>query len=449
MIAAAMTRTRRLLDRLLGDDLARKLARGGLAALVIKVGAAGLSFLMFLVLARAMSAEDFGRFGFGFSLATLLAVAGSFGQRMLVLRFAPVYDHDGDRQKLAGVVRDGYRLVALGCGLLGLATVVTGLLWPGLAARGYLVAAGVFTLVLGLAEYQAHVLRAFGGMLLSLGPRDILWRAGVILLALGAALGLLPKLDAAGGLWLTAGVLAAVVAGQALAHPVTRPAALFAGPADTSDRPTWRHAMWGLWASSFIRTAAPNLAVVVLGLVLTPEATGPFFAALRLSMLLNLFLMAANMIAAPMIARTYHRGDRDDLQRLCAHVSVGLTLPTLAVFLVFVLAGDRLLELFGTGYAAYYWVLIVLSVGYLVNALSGSTSQLMEMTGDERYYLRIVTVVNGIAIAALAPLSLLLGPLGAAIALTFSQCAWNASCILRSRTRCKVDPSILSFLYKP
>ncbi|WP_210272593.1 lipopolysaccharide biosynthesis protein [Chthonobacter rhizosphaerae] len=436
-------------DRLVGDELSRRLMKGGLAALVIKVGSAGLSFLMLLVLARAMSADDFGRFGFGFSLATLLAAVGSLGQRTLVLRFAPVYDHDGATAKLTGVVRDGYRLVALGCGLCATATVLVALILPGLEPRGYLVAAGLFALMLGFAEYQAHVLRAVGGMVLALAPNDILWRASVVVAALGSAAGVMPMLDAAGGLFLIGGILAAILVGQAFAHPVTRPTTLLTRPADMSDRPSWRQAMWGLWASGVVTMAAPNLAVVVLGLILSPEQTGPFFAALRVSMLLNLFLIASNMIAAPMISRSHHRGGEGELQRLCTRIVIGLALPTGVLFALILLAGDHVLALFGEGYGSAYWPLVLLSAGYLVNALSGSSSQLLQMTGDERHFLRIVTIVNGVSIAALAPLGLALGPIGAALALTFSQSAWNVACVVRAKARLKVDPSILSLAARP
>ena len=122
MITATWGRIRARATALANDDVMAKLARGGMAALIIKIGGAGLSFLMFLMLARAMSAEEYGRFGFAFSLATLLAVVGSFGFRSLVLRYAAAYAADGAIELERGVIRHGYVVTALGCGALGSAS---------------------------------------------------------------------------------------------------------------------------------------------------------------------------------------------------------------------------------------------------------------------------------------------------------------------------------------
>ena len=300
MISAALGRVRAKAAAFANDDVMARLARGGLAALIIKVGGAGLSFLMFLMLARAMSVEEYGRFGFAFSLATLLAVVGSFGFRSLVMRYAPAYASDGTSELERGVIRHGYVVTALGCGVLGVGIAVFAAFVPGVDHPSYLMAAGAFTLVLGLAEYQASVMRAITGITLALVPRDIIWRLLVVAGCGLVTIGLVPQLTATSGTVLITAVLLVVIFGQALAHPMTRPASLLAGAAK-QEKSKWWGSVWGLWGTLIVRSAAPNLAVVYLGLIMSPAATGPFFASLRLAMVMNLFLMSSGMVVAPAI----------------------------------------------------------------------------------------------------------------------------------------------------
>lgn len=70
-------------DAALGHVLAQ-----GAVAFVVKVLAALLSFLMFMAISRALPEAAFGEFGFAFSLVTMSALIGSFGQRSMILRFA-------------------------------------------------------------------------------------------------------------------------------------------------------------------------------------------------------------------------------------------------------------------------------------------------------------------------------------------------------------------------
>jgi len=443
MITATWGRIRARAAALANDDVMAKLARGGMAALIIKIGGAGLSFLMFLMLARAMSAEEYGRFGFAFSLATLLAVVGSFGFRSLVLRYAAAYAADGAIELERGVIRHGYVVTALGCGALGLGVAIFAAFVPGVSHPSYLIAAGAFTLVLGLAEYQASVMRAITGITLSLVPRDIIWRLLVVAGCGLVTIELFPQLTATSGTVLIAAVLLVVLLGQALAHPMTRPGPLIIGSVQ-SERKKWWSSVGSLWGTLIVRSSAPNLAVVYLGFVMSPAATGTFFAALQLSVAMNLFLMSSGIVVAPAIARHFHRREIDSVRNLCLVTVSAVAIPTIIIFATFLIFGHQILGLFGEGFESGYTALLILSAGNLVNALSGPTIPMMEMTGSERPYFRIILATNITALLLIAVLTPLWGTVGAAIAVAFATSAWNVGCIAYCRKNLGVDPSILS-----
>ncbi|MGM0584155.1 MAG: lipopolysaccharide biosynthesis protein [Pseudomonadota bacterium] len=445
---ASLSGIRRRVAALARDDLARRLARGGAAALVIKLGAAGLSFLMFLLLARALGAEEFGRFGFAFSLATSLSVVGSFGQRMLVLRYAPAYHAEGDAARLTGVLRHGYAAVTLGGLAMAGGLAAAALLLPGLADRAHLLAAAALILALGLAEYQARALRAVAGMVLSLAPRDIFWRLAVILAA-GAWLqaGARPP-TAAEALGLVAGLLIGVTLVQAALHPLTRPRSLLLSPA-RHERREWMRAARGLWGVSVAQLAGPNLAIVLGGLLLAPSETAMLFAALRVAMLLDLVTLAAQMVGAPLISQRWHARDTAGLQRICRLIALATSGPALAAFALFLVAGDWLMALFGPEFAEAGWLLVALSLGYLSRTLFGPAAMIMQMAGRERALLRIAATCNALAMAAVAALAVLTGPLGAALAAAGGMVGWTVLAHLDVKRRLGVDSSLFGALRRP
>ncbi|THH35435.1 lipopolysaccharide biosynthesis protein [Aliishimia ponticola] len=387
-------------------------ARRGLSAVVIKIGAAGLSFLMFVSLARAMSQAEFGQFGFAFSLATILAVVGSLGQRNLVLRFAAIYLSAGDEAQGRGVIHHSARLVLLGCG--GTAAIL--LLGSVYSIHGPLLrATAVLTIALGLAEFLPSPQRAAGRVWLALLPRDIVLRLAMISVAGLAAKGLVPELTAVQTLWIMSALMLALTCVQAMLLPQTRPDAVLTQPRDTQALPEWRSAMWGLWGNSVVNSAGRNLAMVILGVLLSGAAVGAMFAALRTAMVMELFLMAINIVAAPMLASRLHSHATSEAQTICRKVALLIGMPTLAAFLLLVVAGDRVLNLFGAGYAIMHAELVILAAGYLVSALAGPTMQLMEMGGYERAYFKMLVVTTGVSLVALPFAVMWFGTIGAAL----------------------------------
>ncbi|MBT9386742.1 lipopolysaccharide biosynthesis protein [Pseudooceanicola sp. CBS1P-1] len=431
----------------MASPLMRRLLRGGIMALIIKVGAAGFQFLMFLMLARAMGKAEYGLFGFGFSLATLLAVGGSFGQRMLSLRFLGIYASEDKPLLAAGVIRNGFRIVVGGTAVVSLlCALVLPVFKPGLDI-GFLLLTGVFAIILALAEYFSFVLRSYGGMTLSLAPRDVIWRALVTLAALPFAFGLLPQMNAAWGMVMITVLLFICIFGQTLMHAATRPHALLRAPAQYEHK-RWLQAAWGLWGTSFVQIAAPNLTIVILGLLLSPEETGPVFAALRIAALLNLFLLAANMVASPLISRFYHEKKFADLQRTCTAIAVLSSVTAGLIFVLLMFEGRFFLNLFGPGFAMAHPELVIVAAAYVVNTLTGPTSALLELSGHERAAFRMITITNVIAMAAMPFATWSFGSVGAACCLAFSIIGWNVQAVVYARRNVGVDPSVFGLFYK-
>src|SRR5690348_2885501 len=165
----------------------RSLLRSGLSkslvSLVIKVATAGLTYGMYVILARLMGVVEYGYFAFGLSLATILAIGANYGQQTAILRYWPEEMVAGRPQKALEALRSGGAVTIIaGLGLsvllLGVGAVSDGFGVPG----GHLYAAATLILPLALAEYWSSALRAQGSVWTALTPRDIVWRLGLPLL---------------------------------------------------------------------------------------------------------------------------------------------------------------------------------------------------------------------------------------------------------------------------
>jgi O-antigen/teichoic acid export membrane protein len=188
--------------------------------------------------------------------------------------------------------------------------------------------------------------------------------------------------------------------------------------------------------------------VVIMGLLISPEETGPIFAALRIALLLNLFLLAANMVASPSISRMYHEGRIAEVQRTCTSIAIMSTATSLLIFALLVFEGDRMLELFGKGFGEAHDVLLIVAGAYVVNTLTGPTSVLLELTGHERAAFRMITGMNIISLIAMPFATWSFGAFGAASCLALSITGWNIQAVVYARRKIGIDPSAFGLFMK-
>lgn len=431
-----------LIKRLTGDGFGAKLARGGSLALIIRMASVALSYVMFVVLARNMDTADYGIFGFAFSLATFVAVVAGFGQRLLVLRFIPIYHREKNPLLLQGLVRDSYAAVLSGSVICAILVVAGGWIWTAVSSAdtSYLIASAPLILAMAIAQHQAYVIRAFGQIGLALLPRDIIWRLAVIAIA-AFAIVTGSHLTPTQALYVCSVTLLLCFGFQSLLHQATRLTSMLRSDLLT-DRRLWTRESVGLWGATVVPAAVPNLSVVLLGLTLSPTDTAPFFAALKTATLLNLPLAAGAIVGAPLVSRFYSAGDIRKVQRVCNYLVLGITAPVLLAFLAILGFGDRILMYFGPDYASAQSALTLIAAGALVNALSGPTRFLMNMTGNHREYLLIITLTQAVALAILPLAALYFGILGAAAAVAVGTVSWNFWVWWWSRKRLSIDPTI-------
>ncbi|MEQ1771180.1 MAG: oligosaccharide flippase family protein [Devosia sp.] len=429
----------------------RHLIRSGmgksLVSLVIKVGTAGLTYGMYVLLSRAMGVVEYGIFAFGLALATILAIGANFGQQTAILRYWPEEMVAGRPDKALAALRSGGAITIVAGLVISLALIVAGTLIAALSGASALplYAAAALILPMALAEYWSSALRAQGSVWTALSPRDLLWRLAVPVAVLALAWGGV-MLSGWAALLLTAALLAASLALQyGLAR--ARRYEIAAGTRDLSAywQARGKASRW-FFLGTVLDTAALNIDIILVGLLVAPAAAGVYFNAFRTAGLLTLFMFAITLVVAPMVAHHYHAGEMRKAQAITALCAWAGFLFSLAVFAGFVLFGDQVLALFGGEQGQGHLLLIILSVGLLFDAATGPSRIVMMMTGHERDYVRIFGSIIVIGMLAQLIVIPMFGLVGAAVCNMASRVIAQLAIAWWSRRNIGLDTSLLGAL---
>ena len=424
----------------------KTLLRGGIGSAIIKLISAALSFGMFLFAGRALDIETYSEFGLGFSIATLLVLVGSIGQRLLALKCVPIFDALDDKNLLQEFTRQGYFIVALGCITCGLVLAAGSAIFPRVADLIFIVSVSFFGLILALAEYQARVLRGLGSLYLALLPREVIWRSLIIIGFFLIAREAFTQPNATAIFALLSLLLLIIILVQAFLNPLTNPLFLFRKFGRLNISVNWNSTAVRFWGSSVLRGATPNCAVILVTLYLSVTASAAYFGAYRLALALNLLVVATNMLSMPLLSRAHHKGDRRDTKCITRFVTLFTSVPTIGLFIVFLIYGDILLSLMNKEYEIAYWPLVILAGGHLIRVLCGPGRALLQMKDREAEFLRITFWTTFAAIMLTLPLTQQFGAIGAAVAASFEVATSGIIAAVVCSRNLDIDPSIFGAL---
>ncbi len=430
--------------------LPRHIVGSGLISLVIKLLGAVLAYGMVVAFARFLTPDEYGRFAFGLNLAIIAAAIGSVGFSTGIMRYWPQYRVAKDDAGARGVVRLGYQASLIG-GIVILCTAIAGSYFSSFFQFKSQVlefaAIGVLGLLIGVGDYSTNLLRAQGSTVVSMLPRDVLWRIfSVALTGLLIWFGLIISGPIA--LMICTLVLMVLTVWQVVTVRRNIRIALRENTV-RNDWPKLRGSLLPLWASSVIFAMTQQFDVVIVGSLLGNADAGAYFAAQKTAMLLSLVLIAAGLVSAPTMASLFHSGKFVELQRLCRNLSVAIAAVTVVGFAFLILLGHQLLGLFDPHFVTAYPILLIIAFGCMVDAISGPNAYLMQMTSFERPYLKVMAVCYVAVILAQIILIPRYGSLGAAFASAGGVVLWNVWSILILRNRAGLDPSLLSIIRPP
>jgi O-antigen/teichoic acid export membrane protein len=177
---------------------------------------------------------------------------------------------------------------------------------------------------------------------------------------------------------------------------------------------------WPLWLSNMTLFILTQADLWILGIYRAPDEVAVYGAAARLVMAVATPLIVANAVLPPIVAEMYTQDRKQELQRALRATATIAGIPTIAVLIVFLVFGAPIMGMvYGDFYRTGATVLVLLSLGHLVNAAAGSCGLVLMLTGHQMAMLRISLFSGVLAVLAMLWAAPRYGPVGiAAVAAT-------------------------------
>jgi len=180
-----------------------------------------------------------------------------------------------------------------------------------------------------------------------------------------------------------------------------------------------------MFLTSFMTVIISQTDIIMLGLFNSINDVGIYSIAIKVATLTSFVLVAINSIATPKFSELYHAGKTEVLTKIAQKSSKLIFWVSFPIILVFIFFGKYILSIFGEEFIVGYYVLILMSLGQLINGIAGSVGSFLNMTGSQIVFNRII-ILGGIVNIILNYLFIpLYGIIGAAIASMISMILWN------------------------
>lgn len=420
------------------DESLRIIAVGAAHAMWIQGGGLALGFASQLLLARWLGADEYGVYAWAMAWAMVLGRTTGAGMPVTLLRFGPWYRQEHELGLFAGLVRWARRsAMAMGaCAAVIGGSIVLVAIDAADPARVSMVLAMVLVPVLALGEVHEGLSRAVALPITALAPR-LIARPALVIAGL-AILAIIAPLSA-----VVAMVWTLVAFGVATAWQWLRVRRTV--PSDGAKYATaqWRKVAVPVIAVTALQTVVARADVLIIGSALPMTDVAVYEAAARTAMLISAVHVAVNTLAASSFSALYAAGDTRRLGLTARAVTRLIFWPTLAVAAGMLVLAGPLLGLFGEGYAAGRPVLMILGMGHVVSAATGSVGYLLSVTGFQNDTVRILAVSAVVGVGLNLVVVPRFGLVGASVVTTLTTVMWNVLMHRMVRLRLNIRTSIL------
>jgi O-antigen/teichoic acid export membrane protein len=174
------------------------------------------------------------------------------------------------------------------------------------------------------------------------------------------------------------------------------------------------------WGASVMSLCVTWSGVLIAGALVSSHELAYLSAAQRTANLTSFVLLVVNMVVAPRYAKLWVDGDIDKMKFLAKWSTRGMIILVLPVVVCMVVFSDSLMSLFGEGYKEGATLLVIITLGQLINVATGSVGYLLNMTGHERDARKISFIIGPISILCAVVFTSIWGVVGAAIATSVS-----------------------------
>lgn len=369
------------------DSLKNRLIRGAVGSFGLKIAGTGLTFIRSLMFARLLGTDGLGIYAYAISWVGLLSIPAKLGLPQLLVREIAIYQTQSAWGLMRGLLRWSNQVVLIVS--IGLALIAAGIAWnlqvdtnpqmllafcvalislPIVSLTNLRLCAmqGLHKVVLGqLPEVLIAPLLLItfigSGYLIIKEDLSASWAVGMHVLAISITYLI--------GAWLLNQALPKVVKDVTPKYQARK----------------WLSSGLPLMFLGAINIIRSQTDVLMLGAIKGAEEVGIYTVVNRLAVLIVFVLVATNSALAPNIASLYAEQKIDKLQRIITKSSRAVFLTSLIFTIFLSIFGYSLLLMFGLDFTQGKNALTILSIGQLVNAVTGPVGLILKMSGHENY----------------------------------------------------------------
>lgn len=409
------------------DSLKEKIVHGAIWSWGGRFVAIACNFVLTIALTRALVPSDYGAYFIATTTIMLVSSVGTLGMDEIVVRFVAIriseVDYKGMRQviwRCLEIAVTGTLITCVAFWLIAPTFFIFTLKMHDLADYIF-----ILTLWLFFAALQRQVSETFRGLsdirfaTLFGGIRNIGILNAVVACAALVALWLFDYLDLFTALlaMLCTSVLIVIVSGIVLLKH------LYGTPrwskTDTSSRFGFGFALqegWLIGLGALVLLLNGAVGAWLAGAFDTADHVALFGAAAKFALLLATPATIVGAVLPPIVAELHAAGNMERLARVVRSVVGVILVPCFALLLIVIFLGTPLLRvLLGAYYAGAYPLLVLLSVGQIVNVAAGAWVFVLIMTGGKRELAVGSTVAVILQLIISIPLGLHFGVFGVAI----------------------------------
>jgi len=349
-------------------------------------------YLFKVYLARMLGAEALGIYALGMTISGFFGVFNALGLPQSAVRFVAKYTASRQWAHLSGfVVRSTAIVLVLNCALAVL-MVAAG---PRIASRFYHVPALTRYIPLFAVIMLLGALTFFLGQVLT-GYKDVARRTIItsfIANPLNMAIAIL-MISLGYGLWgyIFAQVLSAALVLVMLAVVIWRMTPV---PARLPFRRTaalepevisFSAAAFGIGFLEFLMGQADK---VLVGFYLDARSVGVYAVATVIVAFIPVLLQSVNQIFSPVISDLHSRSQHELLGRMFQTLTKWIFACTVPLAVVVIVLARHMMLVFGPDFERGWSVLVIGTLGQLVNCAVGSVGYLLLMSGNERRLIKV------------------------------------------------------------
>lgn len=368
--------------------LKERLIRDATGSLGLGVTFMALSFLTSIILARWLGKNGFGVYTYAMTWPALLGIPATLGFNNLLVREVAIYNSQSAWGLMRGLLQCADVIVFIVSSLMALVAIAIILNWGQFSQPDLLPSlciAMISVPFVSLISLRLATMNGLHRVVLGQMPEKLLAPLFFISLTISSywflrnqenitvwVMGL--KLISLGITFVVGALLLARVLPQEIKQA----------------KPEYKILTWLKDGLPFILLGGlvvinSNIDILMLGAFKGAGAVGVYAVVSRVTSLIVFGLVTLNSVLSPTFATLYAEGKLEELQNLVTHSTRIISLLALVMTLGLIALRSPILQLFGADFIYGQTALIILSVGYLVNALTGSVGLLLNMTGHARF----------------------------------------------------------------